>query len=75
MSKDELKDRLHATHTLQQNTHKKLERLRDKIVESVEKNGVAHNDLLKVVEKCNEEELVKYLFNRSSGSNNCIVLD
>ena len=65
LSKDELKDRLRATHTLQRNTHKKLERLRDKIVVSVEKNGVdideeTHNDLLKVVEKCNEEELVKY---------------
>ena len=59
LSKDELKDRLRATHTLQRNTHKKLERLRDKIVVSVEKNGVdideeTHNDLLKVVEKCND---------------------
>ena len=46
-------------------THKKPERLRDKIVESVEKNGVdveeeTHNDLLTVWEKCSEEELVKY---------------
>lgn len=65
LSKDELKDRLSATHTLQRSTHKKLERLKEKIVESLEKNGVdvdeeTHDDLLKVMEKCTEEGLVKH---------------
>ena len=65
LSKDELKDRLRATHTLQRNTHKKLERLRAKIVESVEKSGVdvdeeTHDDLLNIVEKYTEEGLIKH---------------
>ena len=56
LSKNELKDRLRAIHTLQYNTHKKLERLKEKFVESLEKNGVdvdeeTHDDLLKVMEK------------------------
>ena len=53
LSKDELTDRLRATHNLQRNTFKKLERLKAKVVESIETSGVdvdedTHSDLLKV---------------------------
>ena len=65
LSKDELTDRLRATHTLQRNTQQKLERLRERIVETVEKNGVevdeeTNDDLLKVMETCSKDGLVKH---------------
>lgn len=53
LSKDELTDRVRANHNLQRNTYKKLERLKAKVVESIETSGVdvdedTHSDLRKV---------------------------
>lgn len=49
-------------HDLQRNTKKKLERLKAKFAQSVEKNGVdldadCHDDILKMVEECTGEAL------------------
>lgn len=65
LSETELRERLRATHNLQRNTQKKLERLKAKIVQSVEKNGVdldadSHDDILKMVEECTGDALKKY---------------
>ena len=73
LSKSKLKDRLRAIHTLQCNTHKKLERLKEKFVESREKNGVdvdeeTHDDLLNVMEKCSKEGLVKHFRYMADGA-------
>ena len=62
LSETELRKRLHATRNLQRNTQKKLQRLKAKIAQSVEKNGVhldadSHDDVLKMVEECTGEAL------------------
>ena len=62
LSESELRERLRATHDLQRNTQKKLERLKTKITQSVEKSGVeldapSHGDLVRVVEECTEAAL------------------
>ena len=65
LSESELRERLCATYDLQLNTQKKLERLKAKIMRSVEKNGVdfdadSHSDILKMVEDCTGEALKKH---------------
>lgn len=65
LSESELRERLRATHDLQRNTQKKLERLKAKIVRLVKKNGVdldadSHDDILKMVEDCTGEALKKH---------------
>ena len=77
LSESELRERLRATHDLQWNTQKKLERLKAEIVQSVEKNGVdldtdSHGDILKMVEDCTGDLLT--LFSTYFGSSSYSVL-
>ena len=65
LSEAEVRDRLRATHNLQRNTKKKLERFRARITKSVQKDGVvlhanSHSDILKMMEECTSEALKKH---------------
>ena len=65
LSKEDLKDRLHATHLLQRNTSKQLKRIKSKIAKSVDIDGVdldidSHNDILKIVEQCTERAVSEH---------------